>query len=228
MLQRGDMQTLHEPFLYLYYIGDGKKDLAHFDPEAGHPTDYSGIKAMIAARAAQEQLFIKDMSYFVLPYLRDDHEFVRAVQNTFLIRSPALSVPSYYRLDPEVTREEIGHDALFYHFELVADSTGETPIVIDAEDLTENPEGTMRAYCQALGIPFIESSLKWDAEAALPKAWSHVSGWHADLASSTGLHASKRQAVSFDDSPEMKALFDYQIPFYEKLREHRLAPVMVD
>ena len=27
MLQRGDLETLHEPFIYLYYLGDARKSL---------------------------------------------------------------------------------------------------------------------------------------------------------------------------------------------------------
>ena len=57
--------------------------------------------------------------------------------------------------------------------------------MIDAADLAADPAGTLRAYCRALELPFIPEALEWDAE--LPKAWRDVSGWHSDLAGSTGI-----------------------------------------
>ena len=143
MWQRGDMRTLHEPFIYLYYIGDERKSLKFFDPDPDHPTSYEGIKSMIIEAAQSSTVFVKDMSYFVAPYAEADREFLRQVSNTYLIRTPERSIPSYYKLDSEVTREEIGVDAVYRHFQWVADATGEVPIVIDAADLT----GTPRAQC---------------------------------------------------------------------------------
>lgn len=223
MLQRGDMRTLHEPFIYLYYIGDERKSLKYFDPDPQHPTSYEGIKAMILRAAEQSAVFVKDMCYFVSPYVGADKPFLRQVKNTFLIRTPQRSVPSYYKLDEEVTLEEIGIEAVYHHFELVADATGETPIVIDAEDLTGNPEGTMRAYCDALGLPFIAESLSWDSD-ALPSEWMHVAGWHSDLSGSGGMGTVKSKSVSLEDTPHLQKLCDHHMPFYEKLREYRIRP----
>ena len=82
----------------------------------------------------------------------------------------------------------------------------------------------MRAYCAALGLPFIEESLRWDND-ALPNEWTHVAGWHADLSTSTGLGSVKRARTSLGDAPHLQQMCDYHMPFYEKLRSHRLIPV---
>ena len=68
------------------------------------------------------------------------------VKNTFLIRTPEKSIPSYYRLDQELTSEEIGLETQYRHFELVRGVTGEVPVVIEADDLIKDTEATMRAY----------------------------------------------------------------------------------
>lgn len=228
MLQRGDMQTLHEPFIYLYYLGDANKTLLHFDPhfhgQAQHPQSYQAIKSMILDTAVQAPIFVKDMCYYVSKYIDTDKAFLREVKNTFLIRTPARSIPSYYKLDPEVSCDEIGLDAVYKHAMLVADITGEMPIIIDAEDLIRDPKGTLRAYCQALGIRFIEASLNWGDD-ALPKEWMHVAGWHTDLSGSSGIGRVQRAATSLDDAPHLRQLCDYHMPYYEKLRAHCLRPV---
>ena len=37
------------------------------------------------------------------------------------------------------------------------------PIIIDADDLLANTPGVMKAYCEAVGIPYSDSLLKWPA-----------------------------------------------------------------
>ena len=39
---------------------------------------------------------------------------------------------------------------------------GEAPPVIDAEELAENPEATVQAYCNAMGTSFNPEALSWD------------------------------------------------------------------
>ena len=35
-------------------------------------------------------------------------------------------------------------------------------MVIDSDDLLEHPRNIVEAYCDAVGIPFIEDALSWD------------------------------------------------------------------
>ena len=220
MFERGDMMMFHEPFIYLYYVGDGKKVLAYFDVSPEHPTSYVGIRDMILEGARHRRVFAKDMSYYISDYLEDDSEFVKRVTNTFLIRNPAKSIPSYYRLDPEVLSEEIGLEAQWRHFEIVREITGETPIVIDADDLQRDTEATMRVYCAALDLAFIPESLSWKED--IPETWRHVAGWHGDLAGSKGIGSPNQRQVDVDSSPMLRAYYDHHLPFYRKLREHKL------
>ena len=223
MLQRGDLATLHEPFIYLYYCGDAHKSLEYFSPDTAHPTDYTGIRDLILNRAADEPLFVKDMSYYVNNYRNDDPDFVDATINTFLIRTPERSIPSYYRLDPAVSLEEVGVESVYHHYEHVRQLTGERPVVIDAEDLLSDPAGTVRAYCAAVGLPFIEDALHWDSN-AVPDEWQHVAGWHTDLAHSGGLGKVRTARGSIDDAPHLREFCAHHMPYYEQLREHRIRP----
>lgn len=223
MLQRGDLETLHEPFIYLYYLGDARKSLDFFDPDPDHPTGYQSIREMIFEHAREKTVFVKDMCYYVTSYFAADTLMLREATHTYLIRPPARSAPSYYRLDPGVTREEIGLEAVYRHFDTVANFHGTAPVVIDADDLTRDPAGTLRAYCKAVGLPFLQHSLHWD-NSAVPKEWMHVAGWHTDLASSNGLGKVEQEPYLPENTPELQALIDYHMPFYEKLRAYRLKP----
>ena len=223
MLERGDMTTLHEPFLYLYYVHDARKRLPHLDVDTRRPVSYEAIRATVLDAACAGPVFVKDMCYYVVDHVHDDVDFIRRMTSTFLVRDPALSIPSYYRLDPGVTLEEVGCEAQLRCFERFAEVTGQTPVVIDAADLAADPAGTLRAYCRALGLPFMPQALEWKPE--LPEAWRDVSGWHADLAGSTGIvRRTAPDDSGLDAAPHLRAYHEHHAPFFERLRAHRLAP----
>ena len=237
MLERGDMATLHEPFLYLYYVHDGRKRLPHLDLDPRRPASYEAIRAMILEAARTRPVFVKDMSYYVRDRIHGDADFIRCMTSTFLIRDPKRTIPSYFRLDPGVTLEEIGCEAQYRHFERVGEITGETPIVIDAADLAEDPAGTLRAYCRALELPFMPHALEWDE--GLPAAWRDVSGWHAELAGSRGIVAEPGRPAAgsggrgpdprrgpdassgLDAAPHLRDYYEHRLPFYRKMRVYR-------
>ncbi len=223
MVERGDLRAFHEPFLYLYYLGDARRPLAHFTPDPAHPTSYTGIKRMLLEAAQGGPVFVKDMCYYVADYLAQDDEFVARVRNTFLIREPARAIASYLRLDPEVTREEVGLDSQWRVFEQVRRLCPGTPVVIDAEDLQRQPVATVAAYCAAIGLPFLPEALQW--ESALPADWGFVAGWHEALASSRGLgRAGVTPPPDLDAHPSLRPLLAYHQPYYERLRAFKLTP----
>ena len=223
MLERGDLATLHEPFLYLYYVHDARKRLPHLDVDPRRPTSYEAIRAMILETASTRPVFVKDMCYYVKDRIHDDVDFIRRMSSTFLVRDPAQSIPSYYRLDPGVTLEEIGCEAQYRCFERFGEVSGHAPLVIDAQDLVEDPAGTLRAYCRALELPFMPQALAWDAE--LPEAWRDVGAWHADLAGSTGIALPRPSGrPGLDAAPHLRGYYEHHLPFYAKMRAHRLAP----
>ena len=75
---------------------------------------------MVLEAARSHPVFVKDMCYYIVDHIHDDVEFIRRMTSTFLIRDPAQSIPSYYRLDPGVTLEEIGCEAQYRCFERFA------------------------------------------------------------------------------------------------------------
>lgn len=223
MLERGDLATFHEPFIYLYYVHDAKKKLAFFDVDPSHPTSYDDIKRKILSAADTKTVFVKDMCYYVADYIMDDSSFLKRVKHTYLVRDPKKALASYYKLDPELTSEEVGLESQYHQFCLTADLTGEVPTVIDAEDLLKDTERTVRAYCEAVQLPFLEHSLSWSGD--LPDSWRHVAGWHQTLQDSKKIRPTTEKNIVLEDNPRLKRLYEHHSPFYEKLTKYRLQPV---
>lgn len=82
--------------------------------------------------------------------LKGDERFLDRLTNTFLIRDPPKAIASYYAMNSKVTADEIGLEQLALVFEQVTTLTGNRPIVVNADDLENDPDVTINAYCQAL------------------------------------------------------------------------------
>lgn len=77
---------------------------------------------------------------------------------------------------------------------------GEVSItVVDADDLLDNPEGIIKAYCKEVGIEYNSSMLNWDTEEAHQKAkdaFEKWKGFHNDAIDSTSLKPRSEDHVS--------------------------------
>ena len=195
MLERGDLEVIHEPFSYL--LGDG-----HFDVAGQRTTSMPELLgALLDVAVHRRRVFFKDTSdYQYTPVLADERLY-HSVINTFMIREPRATVASHYAMNPNVTEDEIGFEYLHSIFEAVRSATNEVPLVIDGDDLVANPEGTVRAYCERVGLPFIGEALHWKAATA-QKTWQRTERWHEDVDRSTGLVAKDEdRTVHPDNNP---------------------------
>jgi len=228
MRERGDFRCFHEPFMYLYYVGDGVKKMPHFEADPDHPVSYEGIRDMLLGAAETGPVFFKDMSYYITDRLVTDEAFARRLTNTFLIRDPAKSIVSFYQKDPDVRLEEIGLEDQWRHFEWLTALLGAPPPVMDAGDIQADPQGMVRAWCVAARIEYLPHALKWNRPP--PAEWESVSGWHGEVMASGGIAvdswsgADDEPVVTLDSAPNLRRYYEHHLPFFEKLREHRLTP----
>lgn len=231
MRERGDFDCLHEPFLHYYYLERSGKKLPYFDSERDHPSSYADTRDMILEHAESMPVFAKDMSYYVIPDLLEDAEFCRRVRHCFLIRNPVRSIMSYYRLDNTVACDEIGIEAQWRHFEGLRALGINDSVVLEAEAVQADSATAMSVFWRALGLDFRERALNWDRQST-PTDWQYVQGWHQSVSDSDGIRRastqdSARVEAEFEslcaEAPQLRAYLDFQMPFYERLRQHSLS-----
>ncbi|MDG1745476.1 MAG: hypothetical protein P8H69_06845 [Planktomarina sp.] len=112
-------------------------------------------------------------------------------------------------------------------FDLLTALHGAPPPVIDSDDLLEDPEAMVAAFCQAVGIPFLPEAMTW-APGGDPSAhsWWDGGSFHANLAQSTGLTPQPRRYVEVGDAPErVRRVYRRMKPHYDHLYQHRITPV---
>ena len=191
MRERGDLECLHEPFLHYYYLQKNRKKLNEFDAIEGHPTTYQETRDMILEKAHQSPIFVKDMSYYVVPEILNDIEFCRRIKHAFLIRNPLRSILSYYKLDPELRSEEVGIQAQWQHYQGL-ENLGIDSVVLEAEAIQNNPRGTLSTFWQAVDLEYCDHAFDWD-DSAMPESWQYVRGWHGQASGSGGIQPASRE-----------------------------------
>lgn len=223
MTERKDRVVVHEPFSQVVDFGEVK---------VGEQAARSEQDVLAALRgiAAKTPVFFKDTTDFHYPAVLADQDFLARATHTFIIRHPAEAIASHHALNPDLGRDEIGFARLFEIFAAVQAATGATPVVIDSDDLLDRPAETVRAYCAAVGIPFVAEALSW--QPGMRSEWRATSKWHASTSATAGFRrdggdgaASRAKAVETVQAyPVLRAHCDYHLPYYEKLRAAALRP----
>ena len=229
MRSRGDLDCLHEPFMYDYYVHRARKVMPHFEAEAEHPVSYDEIRATILAKAKERPVFFKDMSYYVIPHILADEDFLRRITHSFLIRDPMASIVSYAKLDPGVSLDEIGLEAQAKHVAALRQISGLSPVIVQSEKVQNNPERQMQDYWSAVGLDHRPEALNFADD--VPKDWQQVSGWHKDVMASKSIlpwtdadvAKTRRQ---FDElverAPHFAAYYAHHLPFHAALAAQAL------
>lgn len=226
MRERGDLICMHEPFLYDYYLGRKIRVLPHFEPEPGTPTLYEDIRDSIVEAAERGPVFFKDMSYYVMPRILEDVGFAQRLTHCFLIRNPWAAIASYYRLDSEVTSDEIGLLAQWAQFQGLETLLGRAPLVMESEAIQADSRAMMTAVWQQLGLAYREEAFSWNAE-EVPQDWQQVGGWHGKVSESGGIRAPSGDAREAAEArfnalaqaaPKLRSYLDAHLPAYEALQ----------
>ena len=223
MRQRGDLECFHEPFMYDFYVNRAVRQMPLFEPEEEKPHSFQEIRAALLGVAQSRPVFLKDMSYYLSPYLEREAAFLAGIRSAFLIRDPVAAILSYFKLDHDVTLEEIGLEAQWRHYAWLREK-GQDPIVLKSEDIRAEPEGMMQRLWAKWGLSNQPEALAWGK--TTPADWGQVDGWHSTSISETGIKPmvadeieSRRKEfeVLAIKHPRLLEFLAHHQPFYDKL-----------
>ncbi|KAF4637898.1 hypothetical protein G7Y89_g174 [Cudoniella acicularis] len=178
-------------------------------------------------------------------------EILKQFHFTFLIRHPRHSIPSYYRCTiPPLNKttgfydfmpSEAGYDELRRVFDFLVNEKqvgpslagqhgelldGEVSItVIDADDLLDDPEAIILAYCKEVGIKYDPKMLIWEYEEdhnRAKEAFEKWRGFHDDAINSTSLKPRSathwREKYGEEGQKTIRECVNANIPDYEYLK----------
>ena len=231
------INVLHEPYQDAYYFGPQRKDDSlldtypdRFDPEAS----FENVGKRITTECDEyDAVFTKNMAFFVEEDYIDELIKERTFKHTFLIRDPKKAVVSLYEAFKNtshgslasLTTSVAGFRPLYELYQKVQE-VDPNPLVIDADDLLENPKEMMKYYCTATGLPFKEDMVNW-SPGPVPD-WTNCTDchvWHGAVMNSSGFKQKPKSSspVSLSEYPkEIQDIISYSLPFYEAMYSSRI------
>ena len=158
---RRDTFVVDEPFYAFYLKATGKKHPGADEIIEKGQTDWRKVVQQLTGPIPMDKrvFFQKQMTHHLLPEI--DRAWVLQLTNCFLIRNPREVILSYIKKNPEPRIEDLGFIQQYEIFEFVRQRTGSVPPIIDAKDLLENPEQTLRRLCHVIGVEFDPAMLSW-------------------------------------------------------------------
>ena len=234
MIERGDVVALHEPFLALTegatvtVPAPGGASLAAPGAGAATAPGDDGLVARsgrelvghLAELGRERPVFVKEVLDYRYEYVFRHSGELGWMTHAFLVRDPRQAISSHFAMKPAVTCPEIGYEWLWELFQLMRSASGRQPLVIRSEDLLRDPAAEIKAFCEAVGLPFLPDALCW-TPGDRPE-WQRHRSWHLDTMRSSGFTIGGGNAyqATVDNHPLLRSYYDYHYPFYERIIRH--------
>ena len=224
MRRRGDMQCFHEPFGEAWYQGEQPLwPRATADSVRTPGLTLQSARDTLIQAARKGAVFSKDFPHYIQTICTD--ELLDLFRHSFLIRDPAKTITSMYDKWPDFHRDEVGFAEQRALFDRLRAQYGETPPVIDSDDLLADPHLMVKRWCDAVRIPFLPEALHWQPGARDEVSWWDGGSFHANLSASDGLKPQRRKYLAIEQTPErVRQIHKDALPHYRHLYAYRLLP----
>jgi Sulfotransferase domain len=216
---RRDTVVIDEPFYAYYLKTTGKNHPGADEVIAAGEIDWRKIVAQLTGPIpnGRQIFFQKQMTHHFLPEI--NRAWLGAVTNCFLIRDPREVIASYVKKREDPSLEDLGFMQQAEIFDFVRSRTDAIPPIVDAKDVLENPERTLRLLCDAVGVDFNKSMLSW------PPGLRETDGvwarhWYSEVAKTTSFRPYRSGK---NEMPQrFREIYERCRECYEKLYQHRL------
>jgi hypothetical protein len=210
---RTDTLVVDEP-LYAHYLDvTGLDHPGRDEVLASQPRSWQTVAEALTGPLPRDVAvhYQKHVTHHLLPCVGRD--WLAALTHAHLIRDPAHVIASYAKVRDAPTLADIG---LPQQCEIFERHGGP---VIDANDLLRDPEGVLRALCEAIGIGWDPAMLAWPSG---PRDTDGIwaKHWYANVEASTGFTPYHPAPAVVPD--RLQALVDAAQPYYDSLAAYRL------
>ncbi|KAJ7973388.1 Branched-chain-amino-acid aminotransferase-like protein [Quillaja saponaria] len=212
--QRDDVEVLDEP-LYANFLRVTGIDRPYRE-EMLSKMESDGNKVVnevIFCPGRKKYRYCKHMSKQRVPGLTSD--LMKKGKHFILIRNPLDILPSFDKVLPSSFLELGLTELVSIYSELC--QLGKLPPVIDAAELQQDPEATLRGLCDDLHIPFQPAMLKWES-GRKPVDGIWAPWWYKSIHKSTGFEKTKKYPEPFYFP--LYHLLEQSLPLYNLLRRH--------
>ena len=216
---RCDTFVSDEPFYAHYLYETGIDHPLREEVISSGNTDWNSVVDNITGPIpdGKDIWYQKHMAQHNLP--GKDMTWIQKVQNIFLIRHPREVILSYMKKYEITSITQLGYPQQKVLFTILKKCSSGMPLILDARDVLENPEGMLKGLCERLTIPFYKEMLSWPAgRRESDGIWGNH--WYASVETSTGF----QEYAENDDiiPPEQGELYEACMDCYQQLYQHRI------
>ena len=215
---RSDFEAVDEPFYASYLNYTGLNHPMREDILSSQSTDPREVIKMLIGeqKTASTSQYQKHMTQHMTAEI--PRKWMLDVTNVFLLRHPVRVVASFSKKYPNPEIKDIGFSqqvALFKYLK----NAGKNPIVLNSEDLRENPAKMLIQLCDRLGIEFQPAMLRW------PKGGMSCDGiwaphWYGAVHKSCGFDNKEGALPSITGS--LSDIANQALPDYEFMLTHSI------
>lgn len=223
--------SFHEPFSTAYYLGEDRVSPRYMNTTPLKNFRFKEvITSLESSYPGKKAVFAKDMGYAI----GGDFSLIPdGYTHSFLIRHPRRSVASLYHIIEsgkaanwtEFHPVEIGYRDLTELLQHL-NHHGHDCVVVDADDLLQDPASIMSQYCSAVGFTYSDAMLSWPPEQGIQDREEWGIEWYETLSGSTGFI--KQDSKSLPDVsgfPELvQDTVEHSLQYYEELYRLRIRP----
>ncbi len=216
---RSDTAVVDEPLYAHYLLATGASHPGREEVIAHHETDWPKVVAGLTGPVpgGKRVYYQKHMAHHLLPGM--DRAWIAGLTNCFLIRDPREVITSFVKVVERPTAAELGLPQQVELFEAERARTGRVPPVVDSRDILESPRAVLARLCEAVGIDFQETMLRWPpGRRETDGVWAPH--WYASVERSTGFGP---YTPKDDQVPrELMGVYEECRVLYDRLAAHRL------
>lgn len=215
---RSDCAVVDEPFYAAYLANSGLDHPMRAEILASHDANPERVTQQVLGPIPgnMPHYYQKHLTHHLAGGV--DRGWMADMTNVFLIRHPARVVASYALKHELPSQDDVGlrQQAELYDHAL---ALGQSPVVIDAQDIRHDPKAALTSLCQRIGLPFQDQMLSW------PKGGRAEDGvwaahWYGAVHRSTGFAGPEGPLPSLDGKAAQLARD--LLPYYRRLQAVKL------
>lgn len=218
-VERNDTFVAHEVFMPCHYYSASRASSRYDgEVEARPEFDYRNIREKLDRSDTQPVLFVKEIAFHMQGI--EDDDYWSTFRHTFILRDPRVSVPSLYKLMPDLTFDEAGFAAMSRWFRLATERFGQQPVVVNGDKFRTQPAAVLKAFCGQVAIPF-QDTTTFTTTRSIPE-WSRWRTWHEEALTSTHIFQPPLRSSDIDLPDHVEDIIERSMPYYDELNRHAI------
>jgi hypothetical protein len=212
--QRKDLQVWDEPFFGYFLKRTEVWRPSREEVLRTMETSWGEVMENIEKQAQDQKVFLKNMANHLegLP-----NELLNSFSNIILTRDPKKVLASYTKHIEQPTLLDLGYTHQLRILEYLK-ASGQNYLVVDSDEVCEDPERELKRICDYLKIEFDGSMLKWEA-GARPEDGIWAKYWYQNVHKSTGFKKPEFKEYKIED--HLTSLYKEALQLFNKILKYK-------